>query len=109
MYKGLFDNIEDLYKKSKDNKSGTVTSQLAYKVDRIAAGLQLTLKFDDEHSRKISENFRDLYRHVRFSMKMIYEKQEYKFLESSKILWRFTNLGLKSSHRFNICYFSLIP
>ena len=84
LYKGLFDNIEDLYKKSKDNKSGTVTSQLAYKVDRIAAGLQSTLKFDDEHSRKISENFRDLYRHVRFSMKMIYEKQEYKFLESSR-------------------------
>ena len=84
LYKGLFDNIEDLYKKSKDNKSSTVTSQLAYKVDKIAAGLQLTLKFDDENSRKISENFRDLYRHVRFSMKMIYEKQEYKFLESSR-------------------------
>ena len=38
-------------------------------------------------------------------MKMIYEKQEYKFLESSEILpKRFTNLG-QIKPAFNICYF----
>ena len=33
---------------------------------------------------KMLENFRELYRHVRFAMKMIYEKQEYKFLNSAR-------------------------
>ncbi len=84
LYKGLHDNLEELYKKSKDKNSSTKTSQLAYKVDRIASGLHLTLNFEDEKTVKISENFRELYRHVRFAMKMIYEKQEYKFLNSAR-------------------------
>ena len=84
LYKGLFENLEELYKKSKDKNSSTNASQLAYKVDRIASGLHYTLNFKDEKSVKISENFRDLYRHVRFAMKMIYEKQEYKFLNSAR-------------------------
>ena len=32
----------------------------------------------------MSENFRELYRHIRFAMKMIYEKQEYVLLDSSR-------------------------
>ncbi len=84
LYKGLHDNLEELYKKSKDKNSSTKASQLAYKVDRIASGLHLTLNFEDEKTVKISENFRELYRHVRFAMKMIYEKQEYKFLNSAR-------------------------
>ena len=83
LYKGLHENLEELHKKSKDKKSSTNASQLAYKVDKIASGLHLTLNFEDEKTVKISENFRELYRHVRFAMKMIYEKQEYKFLNSS--------------------------
>ena len=63
LYKGLHENLEELYKKSKDNKS-TNASQLAYKVDKIASGLHLTLNFEDEKTVKISENFRELYRHV---------------------------------------------
>ena len=49
------------------------------------------LRFSDENyfitgdeSIKISENFRELYRHIRFAMKLVYEKQEYKFLNSSR-------------------------
>ena len=84
LYKGLHENLEELYKKSKDKKSSTKTSQLAYKVDRIASGLHLALNFEDEKTIKISENFRELYRHVRFAMKMIYEKQEFKFLDSAR-------------------------
>ena len=71
-------------KNLKDKKSSTKASQLAYKVDKIASGLHLTLNFEDEKTVKISENFRELYRHVRFAMKMIYEKQEYKFLNSAR-------------------------
>ena len=82
LYKGLTDNLEEL-NKSKDKK-GTNASQIAYKVDRIASGLQVTLDFSNEESKSISENFRELYRHIRFAMKMIYEKQEYVLLDSSR-------------------------
>ena len=37
-----------------------------------------------ESFRKTNENFRELYRHIRFAMKMIYEKQEYVLLDSSR-------------------------
>ena len=82
LYKGLTDNLEEL-NKSKDKK-GANASQIAYKVDRIASGLQVTLDFSNEESKSISENFRELYRHIRFAMKMIYEKQEYVLLDSSR-------------------------
>ena len=82
LYKGLSDNLEEL-NKSKDKKGSNAT-QIAYKVDRIASGLQVTLDFSNEESKSISENFRELYRHIRFAMKMIYEKQEYVLLDSSR-------------------------
>ncbi len=82
LYKGLTDNLEEL-NKSKDKKASNAT-QIAYKVDRIASGLQVTLDFSNEESKSISENFRELYRHIRFAMKMIYEKQEYVLLDSSR-------------------------
>ena len=82
LYKGLTDNLEES-NKSKDKK-GSNASQIAYKVDRIASGLQVTLDFTNEESKSISENFRELYRHIRFAMKMIYEKQEYVLLDSSR-------------------------
>ena len=82
LYKGLTDNLEEL-NKSKDKK-GSNASQIAYKVDRIASGLQVTLDFSNEESKSISENFRELYRHIRFAMKMIYEKKEYVLLDSSR-------------------------
>ena len=82
LYKGLTDNLEEL-NKSKDKK-GSNASQIAYKVDRIASGLQVTLDFSNEESKSISEYFRELYRHIRFAMKMIYEKQEYVLLDSSR-------------------------
>ena len=82
LYKGLTDNLEEL-NKSKDKKGSNAT-QIAYKVDRIASGLQVTLDFSNEESNSISENFRELYRHIRFAMKMIYEKQEYVLLDSSR-------------------------
>ena len=84
LYKGLTDNLEDLCKKVATKKSKSEVSQLAFKVDRIAAGLQYTLDFENEKTKKISENFRELYRHIRFAMKMIFEKQEFKFLSSSR-------------------------
>ena len=82
LYKGLSDNLEEL-NKSRDKKGSNAT-QIAYKVDRIASGLQVTLDFSNEESKSISENFRELYRHIRFAMKMIYEKQEYVLLDSSR-------------------------
>ena len=84
LYKALADNLEELKSKSNDKKQVTKVSQLAYKVDRIAAGLHYTLDFDNEKTKSISENFRELYRHIRFAMKMGYEKQEYKFVDSSR-------------------------
>ena len=51
LYKGLHENLEELYKKSKDKKSSTKASQLAYKVDRIVSGLHLTLNFEDENQQ----------------------------------------------------------
>ena len=86
LYKGLTDNLEEL-NKSKDKK-GSNASQIAYKVDRIASGLQVTLDFSNEESKSISENFRELYRHIRFAMKMIYEKQEFILLDSSREIAR---------------------
>ncbi len=84
LYKGLQDNLETLEKKVNSKKSKTEVSQLAYKVDKIASGLQCTLDFENEKTKKISENFRELYRHIRFSMKMIYENEDFKLLESSR-------------------------
>ena len=82
LYKGLSDNLEEL-NKSKDKKGSNATL-IAYIVYRIASGLQVTLDFSNEESKSISENFRELYRHIRFAMKMIYEKQEYVLLDSSR-------------------------
>mgnify|MGYP002036841482 CR=1 FL=1 len=84
LYKAMVDNLEDLKRKSKDDKSTTKVSQLAYKIDRIAAGLHYTLDFENEKTISLSENFRELYRHIRFAMKMVYEKQEFKFVDSSR-------------------------
>ena len=83
LYKGLTDNLEILGKNINE-KSKTELSQVAYKVDKITAGLQYTLDFENEKTTKISENFRELYRHIRFSMKMIYENQDFKLLNSSR-------------------------
>jgi len=83
LYKGLTDNLEILGKNVND-KSKTELSQVAYKVDRIATGLQYTLDFENKKAIKISENFRELYRHIRFSMKLIYENQDLKLLDSSR-------------------------
>tara|TARA_B100000900_G_C20136187_1_gene536098 strand:- start:66 stop:461 length:396 start_codon:yes stop_codon:yes gene_type:complete len=84
LYKGLTDNLEILGEKIINKNSSTEVSQVAYKVDKIAAGLQYTLDFENEKTLKISENFRELYRHIRFSMKMIYENQDSKLLDSSR-------------------------
>ncbi len=83
LYKGLTYNLE-LLGQNINQKSKTELSQVAYKVDKIATGLQYTLDFENEKSIKISENFRELYRHIRFSMKMIYENQDFKLLNSSR-------------------------
>ena len=83
LYKGLTYNLE-LLGQNINQKSKTELSQVAYKVDKIATGLQYTLDFENEKSIKISENFRELYRHIRFSMKMIYENQDFKLLKSSR-------------------------
>ena len=48
LYKGLTDNLEILGKKITDKKSTTEVSQVAYKVDKIASGLQYTLDFENE-------------------------------------------------------------
>lgn len=84
LYKGLSENLEDLYVKSKDKNGSTKASQIAYKIDRIASGLHYMLDFDNDKTKKISENFRELYRHIRFAMKLVYEKQEYKLINSSR-------------------------
>ncbi len=83
LYKGLTYNLELLGHNTKQ-KSKTELSQVAYKVDKIATGLQYTLDFENEKTLKISENFRELYRHIRFAMKMIYENQDFKLLNSSR-------------------------
>ena len=47
LYKGLVDNLEELYK-SKNREAQSNATQIAYKIDKIASGLQVTLNFDNE-------------------------------------------------------------
>ena len=79
----MHENLEELYKKSKDKNSSTNASQLAYKVDRITSGLHYTLNFKDEKSVKISENFRELQTRAICDENDLREA-EYKFLNSAR-------------------------
>ena len=84
LFKGLNENISLLDNNIKKKKSSSDLSQLAYKIDRIASGLQYCLDFENKDAEKLSENLRDIYRHIRFSMKCVYEEQNFAYVESSK-------------------------
>ena len=83
LLKGLNENIIKIEKKFKKNKDDQEITNLAFKVDKIASALHYCLDFDNKDCKKISENLRELYRHIRFSMKMIYEQRNFKFLSSA--------------------------
>ena len=55
----------------------------AFKSDKITAALQSCLDFDNKDTKKISENLREIYRHIRLSMKLIYENKNFELLKSS--------------------------
>tara|TARA_B100000287_G_C20028759_1_gene541616 strand:+ start:60 stop:422 length:363 start_codon:yes stop_codon:yes gene_type:complete len=84
LFKGLNENISLLDNNIKKKKSKSEVSQLAYKIDKIAAGLQYCLDFENKDVEKLSENLRNIYRHIRFSMKCVYEEQDFSYIESSK-------------------------
>ena len=63
--------------------SSSDISKLAYKIDRIASGLQYCLDFEKKDALKISENLRDIYRHIRFGMKCAYEDKNYKYVNGA--------------------------
>ena len=84
LFKGLNENISLLDNNIKKKKSSSDLSQLAFKIDRIASGLQYCLDFENKDAEKLSENLRDIYRHIRFSMKCVYEEQNFAYVESSK-------------------------
>ncbi len=90
LFKGLNENISKLENDVKNNSSSSDISKLAYKIDRIASGLQYCLDFEKKDALKISENLRDIYRHIRFGMKCAYEDKNYKYVNGandiSKIL-----------------------
>tara|TARA_B100000963_G_C22571880_1_gene646507 strand:- start:303 stop:671 length:369 start_codon:yes stop_codon:yes gene_type:complete len=83
LLKGLNDNISQIDNKFSKNKDDVDITNLAFKVDRIASALHYSLDFDNKDCIKISENLRELYRHIRFSMKLIYEQRNFKFLPSA--------------------------
>ena len=100
LYKGLSDNLEVLGEKVTNKKSSSEVSQVAYKVDKIAAGLQYTLDFENEKTLKISENFRELYRHIRFSMKMIKLVRLYKWVWGAERMWETPNFHRQSVYEY---------
>ena len=84
LFKGLNENISKLDNDVKNNKSSSDISKLAYKVDRIASGLQYCLDFEKKDALKISENLRDIYRHIRFGMKCAYEDKNYEYVDGAR-------------------------
>ena len=83
LYTGLNDNLKKINQKFAKNKEDNSITQLAYKIDKIAAALQLSLDFENKDAKKLSENLRDIYRHIRLAMKLIYENKNFKLLKSA--------------------------
>ena len=83
LYKGLSENLKIINQKASKNKEDSSIAQLAFKIDKIAAALQLSLDFENKEAKKLSENLRDLYRHIRLAMKLIYENKNFELLKSA--------------------------
>lgn len=83
LYNGLCDNLKSINKKFLKNADDSAITQLAYKSDKIAAALQSSLDFDNKDAKKISENLREIYRHIRLAMKLIYENKNFELLKSA--------------------------
>jgi len=83
LYDGLCKNLKIINKKFEKDASDNEISQLAFKADKITAALQSCLDFDNKDAKKISENLREIYRHIRLSMKLIYENKNFELLKSS--------------------------
>ena len=83
LYNGLSENLKLINQKVSKNKEDSSVTQLAFKIDKIAAALQLSLDFENKEAKKLSENLRDLYRHIRLAMKLIYENKNFELLKSA--------------------------
>ena len=83
LYNGLSKNLKLINQKASKNKEDNSITQLAFKTDKIAAALQLSLDFENKEAKKLSEQLRDLYRHIRLAMKLIYENKNFELLKSS--------------------------
>ena len=83
LYNGLCKNLKIINQKFEKNADDNEISQLAFKADKITAALQSCLDFDNKDTKKISENLREIYRHIRLSMKLIYESKNFELLKSS--------------------------
>tara|TARA_B100001142_G_C13963600_1_gene512091 strand:- start:166 stop:528 length:363 start_codon:yes stop_codon:yes gene_type:complete len=83
LYNGLSGNLKLINQKVSKNKEDNSITQLAFKTDKIAAALQLSLDFENKEAKKLSENLRELYRHIRIAMKLIYENKNFELLKSA--------------------------
>ena len=83
LYQGLDSNLQKISQKVKVNKDDNSITQLAFKSDKITSALQSCLDFDNKEVVKISENLRDIYRHIRLALKLIYENQNFELLKSA--------------------------
>ena len=83
LYQGLDNNLQKISQKVKVNKDDNSITQLAFKSDKITSALQSCLDFDNKEPVKISENLRDIYRHIRLALKLIYENQNFELLKSA--------------------------
>ena len=83
LYQGLDNNLQKISQKVKVNKDDNSITQLAFKSDKITSALQSCLDFDNKEAVKISENLRDIYRHIRLALKLIYENQNFELLKSA--------------------------
>ncbi len=83
LYQGLDNNLQKISQKVKVNKDDNSITQLAFKSDKITSALQSCLDFDNKEAVKISENLRDIHRHIRLALKLIYENQNFELLKSA--------------------------
>ena len=83
LYEGLDSNLRKISQKVKVDKDDNSITQLAFKSDRITSALQSCLNFENKEAVKLSENLRDIYRHIRLALKLIYENQNFELLKSA--------------------------
>ena len=73
-----------IHKVSPENRMHPEILKLADELDGRVGTYYNRLSSLNKDVEKLSENLRNIYRHIRFSMKCVYEEQDFSYIESSK-------------------------